>query len=377
MRPTLRTLASTLLPAALAALAACGGSGGGGGTTFSVASVEFHGPTLVVAAADYSGTEGRVFASTPAANPTVATAPDPVSTDVVLRTAGGQVYALNRFGADNLQSLDPAQGLATTYQVSTGSGSNPHDLALAGDRLYVTRYGAPSLLVADPTDGSEIATIDLSQFADRDGIPEMDRIIEWRGSLLVTLQRLDEDNFFTPTDHSTVAVIDPATNQVTASFDLDGVNPSSRFATDGDHLFVATTGSWGVADGGVERLNDDLTGATTVVKGVDLDGDLGELAVVSPTKGYVVVSGLDWANPDNRVVAFNPATGAIGATVYETTAYLPEITASPDGSLLAIADQSSAAPGVVLIDTATDQPVTTVPINDAHQLPPSSMVFLP
>ncbi len=373
MRATLRTLATTLL---LAALAACGSSGGDSHLRFSVGDVTFDSNTLVVAAAEYSGTEGRVFASTSEANPTVATAPDPVSTDVVVRTAGSLVYILNRT-AGSLQPLDPAQGLATTYQVSTGSGSNPHDLVLVDGRLYITRYGDAALLVADPADGSELATIDLARFADADGIPEMDRIALWRGSLLVTLQRLDEDNFFTPTDRSTVAVIDPATNQVTTSFDLVGVNPNSRFATDGDHLFVATTGSWGVADGGIERLADDLTASTTVVSGNDLGGDPGELVIVSPTKGYVVVSGLDWANPDNRVVAFNPATGDIGTTVYETTAYLPEITASPDGSLLAIADQSPADPGVVLIDTTTDQPVATAPINDANHLPPSSMVFLP
>lgn len=372
MQSTLRTLASLLL---LAALAACGGSDGGGGTTFSVDSVEFHRPTLVVAAAEFTGTQGVVFAADPNDPGRVATAPDPVSTDVVVRASAGSVYALNRT-AGNLQVLDPGLGLATNaLQFSTGLASNPHDVVVVGGRAYVTRYGKGSLLVIDPADGSELDTIDLTPLADGDGIPEMDRIIEWHGKLLVTLQRLDEDAWFTPTDRSTVAVIDPTTNQVTAFFDLEGVNPISRFATDGDHLFVATVGSWGVADGGIERLNDELTGAATVVTGADFDGDLGELAIVSSTKGYVVVSALDFSG--NRVVAFNPSTGLIGATVYQTTAYLPEITASPDGTLLAIADQSPAAPGVVLIDTATDQPVTTAPINDDNQLPPSSMVFLP
>ncbi|HBB40068.1 MAG TPA: hypothetical protein DC005_01195, partial [Proteobacteria bacterium] len=70
-------------------------------------------------------------------------------------------------------------------------------------------------------------------------------------------------------------------------------------------------------------------------------GDLGELAIVSPTKGYVVVSGLDWENPNNRVVAFNPTSGAIGATVYQTAAYLPEIATSPDHAWLAIADRNT------------------------------------
>ncbi len=374
MRRILAPLATALL---LATLTACGSSGGDAGRTFTVANATFDGTTLVVAAADFTSTEGRLFAATPEASPTVASGPDPVATDVVLRTAGGLVYALNRFGADNLQALDPALGLATTYQVSTGSGSNPHDLVLTDGRLYITRYGTASLLVADPTDGHELTTIDLSPFADADGIPEMDQMALWRGKLLVTLQLLDEDSFFSPTGHSTVAIIDPATNRVSGSFDLQGVNPASRLASDGSHLYVVTTGSFGVADGGVERIADDLTGSTTVVQGSDLGGDLGQLAIVSPTKGYVVVSSTDWQHPDNRVVRFDPATGDIGATVYETTAYLPEITASPDGTLLAIADRDSSAPGVVLLDTTTDETITPAPINDGHQLPPSSMVFLP
>ena len=363
-----------LTPLLLATLTACGGSDGGSGRTFSVANVEFHGPTLVVAAAEYTGTEGVVFAADPADPSQVATGPDPVSTDVVLRVAGGRVYALNRT-AGNLQLLDPAAGLATgTSQFSTGTASNPHDVVVVGGRAYVSRYGLASLLVMDPSDGSELATIDLSHLADDDGIPEMDQMAVWEGNLVVSLQRLDEDGWFAPTGHSTVAVIDPATDQVTGSFELVSTNPISRFATDGTHLYIATTGSFGEADGGIERLADDLTGSTTLVSGADLGGDLGELAIVSPTKGYVVVSALDFTG--SRVVAFNPTTGEVGDTVYQTAAYLPEITASPDGTRLAIADRDPAAPGVVLLDTATDQVVTTAPVNDANQLPPSSMVFV-
>ncbi|NCO57028.1 MAG: hypothetical protein COW73_09090 [Nitrospirae bacterium CG18_big_fil_WC_8_21_14_2_50_70_55] len=372
--PCLRPLLATLL---LATLTACGGSDSGSGNTFTVADVEFSGPTLVVAAADFTGAEGVVFAADPADATRLASGPDPVSTDVVLRAADGRVYALNRT-AGNLQLLDPARGLATgTSQFSTGAGSNPHDLAVVDGRAYVSRYGLASLLVIDPTTGSELATIDLATLADGDQIPEMDRLAVWQGKLVVTLQRLDENSFFAPTDHSSVAIVDPTTNQLTGHFDLASPNPVSALASDGNALFVATTGSWGVADGGIERLNPDLTGSTTVVEGAELDGDLGELAIVSPTKGYVVVSGLDWENPNNRVVAFNPTSGAIGATVYQTAAYLPEIATSPDHAWLAIADRNPAAPGVVLVDPATDQVVSTAPINNGERLPPSSLLFLP
>ena len=174
------------------------------------------------------------------------------------------------------------------------------------------------------------------------------------------------------------AVIDTATNQVTASFELQGMNPSSRVEGDGRYLYVATTGDFGVDDGGVERIDPaDPTGSTTVVSGAELGGDLGELAIAGPSKGYIVVSAFDFASgtSSSRVVAFNPTTGAVLGDVFANDAFLPDLRISPDGTLLAIADRTPANPGVLLFDTATDQPVAG-PIRDASQLPPSSFVFV-
>src|SRR5439155_9024077 len=58
----------------------------------------------------------------------VAHAATPIHSDAVVRAAGERVYVVNRFLGDNLQVLDPAHGLATLLQCSTGPGSNPHDV---------------------------------------------------------------------------------------------------------------------------------------------------------------------------------------------------------------------------------------------------------
>jgi hypothetical protein len=363
----------------LAVVTACGGGGSSsddadGDGVLDAADV-LSGYALVVAAADFTSPEGRVFAATPA----IAVGPDPVSTDVVLREHDGVVYAINRFGADNVQVVDPAAGLATVLQFSTDPGSNPHDiLVVTPHRAYVTRNQEASLLIVDPATDAPLGSIDLAALADGDGLPEMDQMALVGGDLFVTLQLLDQDNFFIPSGPGAVAVIDVASERVVGAFNLQGKDPSSRLESDGRYLYVATTGDFGVDDGGIERIDPgDTTGTTTVVSGADLGGDLGELAIAGPRKGYVVVSTFDFASgtSSSRVVAFDPSTGAILGEVFRNDAFCPDVRVSPDGTLLAIADRTPANPGVRLFDTATDQAVAG-PIHDASQLPPSSFVFV-
>ena len=119
-----------------------------------------------------------------------------IHSDAVIRVSGGMVFVVNRFLADNLQRLDPTQGLRTRFQCSTGNGSNPHDLVVvAPDKAYVTRYDRPELWVVDPSvtdcDQFRRGVIDLSAFADGDGLPEMDQMAVVEGRLFVTVERLD------------------------------------------------------------------------------------------------------------------------------------------------------------------------------------------
>src|SRR5262249_28679681 len=105
-----------------------------------------------------------------------------VNSDAVARTFGGRVYVVNRFNADNIQVLDPSHEFATVSQCSTGNGSNPVDIAfISATKAYVTLYGRTQLLIVNPSapadcTGFELGMIDLSQFADADGIPEMDQM---------------------------------------------------------------------------------------------------------------------------------------------------------------------------------------------------------
>ena len=76
--------------------------------------------------------------------------------------------------------------------------------------------------IVDPLEGAFLGAISLAAFADADGLPEMQRLAHVNGRVFVSLQRLDRDLFFSPTDSSQVVVVDAATD---ALVDCDPVAP--------------------------------------------------------------------------------------------------------------------------------------------------------
>jgi hypothetical protein len=98
-----------------------------------------------------------------------------------------------------------------------------------------------------------------------------------------------------------------------------------------------------------------------VVQGVALDdddagGNLGALAMVSDTLGYVVVSD---ASFNSRVVAFDPASGRVLRTLWQTTDLIPDIEVDTNG-ILAVPDRSFFAPRLCLYRVpAADDEVET------------------
>ncbi|TMB09635.1 MAG: hypothetical protein E6J71_27800, partial [Deltaproteobacteria bacterium] len=190
----------------------------------------------------------------------------PIHSDAVVRVAGERVYVVNRFLGDNLQVLDPAHGLATLLQCSTGPGSNPHDVAvLAPDKAYVTRYDAKELWVVDPSAASCAgflrATVDLSPWGDADGLPEMDQTALVGDRLFVSLERLDRTRRFAPAGRSRLVVLDTASDAVVGVVELTGANAfgdSSSLAREpgSGKLVVNEAGDiQRTGDGGLERVD--------------------------------------------------------------------------------------------------------------------------
>ncbi len=370
-----------LMAALLAVVVGCSSGGvedrGTGGTP-----PPLEGTSAFVVTSDFQTGSFAVF---PVLQPeAIATNVERIHSDAVARAHGGIVYVVNRLGGDNIQAIDPAAGYATRWQCSVDNGSNPHDIAFAApDKAYVTRYERSTLLIVDPTTGPDCAgfvrgTVDLAQFADGDGLPEMDQAVVIDGTLFVTLQLLDRRNFFRPTDRSLIALVDVATDTVIGSVPLTGTNPfaeSAGLAPDPltGTILLTEVGEFGRADdGGVERFDP----ATRTVSGFlvteqDLGGNVTDVVLVDADRAYAIV--LD-AAARSRVVRFDPTTRQVAATLAAGDEFLVDIERGPDGGTLYLTDRTLRRPGIRRFSIADDSELPPSPLDTG--LPPFDVVFV-
>jgi DNA-binding beta-propeller fold protein YncE len=287
-----------------------------------------------------------------------------VHSDAVGRWSGGLLYVVNRFGQDNVQVIDPAQGYATVRQFSTGNGSNPHDICfVSASKAYVTRYELGDLLVVNPSTGATLGTISLAGFADADGIPEMDRMVRVANRVFVALQRLDRNAGFQPTDRSLVAVIDagadtvldadPATPGKQAIL-LAGKNPVTTFAFDRatSRLLLGCAGRYGVLDGGIEYLDPvSMTSLGTAIGETALGGDVSDLAWNGPAHSYAIVSD---ASFNTLLVSWSALTGQKLATVYAPGGFSLSDCELDDRGELYVCNNNLFAPGLYVFRATAD-----------------------
>jgi hypothetical protein len=247
---------------------------------------------------------------------------------------------------------------------------------VSSTKAYVTRYGLASLLIVNPSVGADCAgftrgSIDLSQFADADGIPEMDQMALVNGKLYVSLQRL---NSFIPAGPGMIAVIDSATDMVVGQITLSGENPFSEtkgLIVDNGTLVIGEAGRLGVTDGGIERV--DLT--TGMAEGffiteAALGGDLNDFVLVSDHLGYAITAGTDFSN---SLVAFDPATHSVTKTLLAAGSFLSDIELN-DRDELFLADRAITKPGVRIFRASDGSEITHAPLDLG--LPPFDILFL-
>jgi hypothetical protein len=324
------------------------------------------------------------FATVALDEPRTVTASTPqrrIFRDAVARGFGDLIYVVNRLYADNIQVLDPADGLRTRLQCSTGNGTNPHDIAVVSPhKAYVTLFEKRELLIVDPAaprdcGGFIRGHIDLSSLADADGIPDMDQMVIVDGRLYVSLQRLDINSVLRlPADNGALAVIDLASDQLVGSIELSGANPfgatKGLTVRDGT-MWIAEAGEFNVFDGGIERV-DLRTGTASgfVASEATLGGDVTDFAIVSDHLAYAIVSRPGFTN---ALISFDPGTGQVLGTHYTSSGYtLFDIELNDRGELY-LADRSRRTPGVRVFRAADGAPLTPGVIDLG--LPPFEIVF--
>jgi len=304
--------------------------------------------------------------------------------DAVARWHEGKVYVVGRGGANLIQVYDPSRGFALEREFSLGSGLNPQDIAFdtAGE-AYVSCYDSAVLLRVDIPTETVLSSHDTSVFADADGLPETAWTIAVGDRLYIAVQKLDRNNWYTPTGPGAVAVFDMAAEQwvdtdpLTAGVQpiiLESGNPYTRFdpvsdGMGGFSLRIGCAGCFGLADGGIEVIDTATdTGLGYLVTEVELGGDLIGLMTTGSSL-HVLISDASYVTSLRRYV---PATGQM--TVLDSSAGYDHADLAWDGGFqLYLADRSLGASGLRVFDLASGAELTTQVIPTG--LPPFMFVL--
>jgi DNA-binding beta-propeller fold protein YncE len=283
-----------------------------------------------------------------------------------------------RLGSDAIDVLNP-----NTFEIdeeySVEPASNPQDIAVvSADRAYVSRLELNEILIVEPLTGDEIGTVDLSEYADDDGIAEIAGMQVMDGMVYALVQRIDRDNNWTPAGTSYLVAIDAETGEIEGDFELAGTNPYEAIVYSEvlEKFIISEAGDFSdLENAGVEFFDPvEQTLSGFIVTEQELGGNVTKAVAVSETKGYALI-GVEGENGnDTHVVIFNPETGKKTGTLIETEGWnYGNIVLTPDQTELWVSDRTTEKPGIRIFDTETDEEKTDEPIDVG--LPPSYICF--
>jgi hypothetical protein len=290
------------------------------------------------------------------------------------------VFLIQRLNSDSIVTLDPSDGFSVTGEYSVGFGSNPQDIAVVSpERAYISLYADTKMLAVHPTDGNVVDEIDLSAYADADGLPEVSGLLYLDDKVYAVVQRLDTNNFFEPTDYSLLLVINASTGVVEDEIELTAANPSERlrFSSVLNRLVLIETGSYmSLDDGGIELFNpEDKCLSGLLVTESALGGNIVDVVIASESKGFAIIGVSNGATASTHLVSFDLSTGDKIKDILTSEEWAYDtIEMSPDGQELWVSDRTSTSPGIRIFDAASDSQKTSSPIDVG--LPPGSICFV-
>lgn len=335
---------------ALSTVAACGDDGQVGPTPDAPPDAADAEIRAVVVAGDFdqagvmSELDVRTLRVTPNVAPTGA-----ISSDPVLRLVGDELFVVNRFGGNNVTILDRGT-FAVKEQIGTGAGSNPQDVAVHQNKLYIPALGTAGVVVA--TRGSTTTTtIDLSAL-DPDGLPDCVSAHVLGGEIYVACGLLEQ---FAPTGPGKLVVIDPATDTVRTTIDLATRNPFGLFeALPGGTQLVLPSVDFGDGNAGcIERITAGATPtATCLVTNEVAGGYTVSSAVQRLPSGndilWMVVTSNDFSRADLR--GYDITTSTMWPDpVTPPAQLLNDVVVCPNGELV-VADKTMASNGLRVLD---------------------------
>lgn len=220
--------------------------------------------------------------------------------DYALATYGEHFYRIGRYSYDSISKYSIRSPKKAIYTYSTNDAgrlySNPYDIIFVNEsKAYVIRYGDTKVWVINPSATNQSAfkinDIDLSAYADADGIPEMSAGVIVEGKLYITLQKLAED--WAPSNTSSVIVINTSTDKVEREIPLQTTNAGAIVyhpdaglfvQSDGDKLCFACLPK--KKSGGIEKVNIN-NNTTEVIAWDNSEYGFNKLTIADANTAYV------------------------------------------------------------------------------------------
>lgn len=238
------------------------------------------------------------------------------------------LFVVNRQGGENIQTFQVPSLRAAIPQYSMvaaealGLTPNLQDISVkvvgGAAFSYVSALNSTQLLKTDGITNRVLNRIDLSPFADEDGLPEM-ALMNWvNDRLWITLQRMyrGRDLRLIPwvtTDHSSIVVIDPVKDNIVTEIRLAGKDPISNLKRGPDgRVYVSSWGGMSPNSGGGIESIDAVSGKSlgmvvdeSSLGGKPFDFDFGANAVwvlLNMPNQHTQLVRLDWPSFANQEV---------------------------------------------------------------------------
>lgn len=288
--------------------------------------------------------------------------------DPVIRHIGAELFVVNRFGptGSNVTALDAAT-LEVRHQLSTGTNSNPQDVAVIGDRLYLPALGTAGVVVLG-RDGAR-SLIDLSGL-DPDGKP--DCVSAWAvGTELVMVCGVLDG--FSAVRNAKVAIYDTISGSVrvaelAARNPVGFLHPTPADSVFAGELLIATADFGDPQSQCVLRIDPKTARSRCAIDNAALGGIANHLDV-HPKTGKLLATGTyydDMFRLRGALRAIDLVTGAVAPSPLSAEGYaIADFAVCPDGAIVTT-DAAFGATGVRIYRDGQEQTTAALPMG----LPP-------
>ncbi len=286
-----------------------------------------------------------------------------VGSDPVIRRFGSELFVVNRADGNNITILD-AITFELVEQLATGAGSNPQDVVVVGNELYVPALGTSGVVVVERGTGAT-RQIDLSALDTADGLPDCVSVAKVADQVFVACGLLDN---FVASVNGVVAVLDTAAADAVTTFELQNPNPFGVFErmplSAGGDLVIPTVPDFSdFSTGCVERITVAGTPASScVITNQELGGLVARVdfeTAGSSVIQWMVVASFGAAGAVGNVQGLDLDTDEHLAAVTPESQVIVDLAVCP-GNTLVVADATMAANGLRVY--GADAEVTTAPL---------------